>query len=295
MAGEGWAIFSLIAAVFSAAMFLVNQYLKQPGHMLVFWSRVCVLIFLAPVMTKFDLPTDWRFYAAVLATVFVGTVADIRTFNVSAKYGGGVVSRLQPLIVWGSFFLWFVFDPNLLMVYAQHPVNTMLIMATLGACVYFAQKMNTCPITKSAMIEMTPALLGYVLTTVLNKYAMAHGNLHGAVLGYMYVQSTIAVLVLGPYVLWKEKTLGLKAQPWAGKAMVAAALLMSFSWLCHMIYKNYAMAFTPNPAYQAALNLTAPIFIWVFYRFTRHKEEADVASGFGVVLCAVLLALLTVR
>lgn len=295
MEGPGWIIFSLIAAFFSAVMYLVNQYLKQPGHMLVFWSRVAVIIFLTPVMTKLHLPTDWRFYAAVLATVFVGTVSDIKTFNISAKYGGGVVSRVQPLIVWGSFFLWFAFDPSLFGKYLAHPLNTLGILLALAGCVYFSQRLNRCSITRAAFIEMLPALCGYVLTTVLNKYAMGHGEVHGAVIGYMYVQSIIAVCVLGPYVAWREKGFRAVSQKWVTKGMLAATLLMTFGWISHMVYKNYAMAFTQNPAYQAALNLTAPVFISAFYFFVKHKEEADVKSGFGIVACAVLLALLTVR
>lgn len=295
MAGSGWVLFSLVAAVFSAGMYLTNQYLKQPGHVLVFWSRVLVVIVLSPIIPFFDLPTDWRFYAVLVATVFFGTVADMRTFNVSAKYGGGVVSRVQPLVVWGTFFLWFLFDPALLQKYAAHPFNTAGILLALGGCVFFAQRLNKCAITKAAMIEMLPALFGYTMTMVLNKYAMAHGNLHGAVIGYMYIQSVIAVIVLGPYVAWKEKDLGLKAKNWLTKGMIAAALLMTVSWIGHMIFKNYAMAFTQNPAYQVALNLTTPVFIAAFYFFVKHKEEADVKSGFGVVLCAVLLVLLTVR
>jgi len=135
MLSWGWGIFSLIGAVFLAAMFLVNQYLKQPGHVLVFWSRVIVVVGLSPFVAHMALPDDWRFYAAVTATVFLGTVADIRTFNVSAKYGGGVTSRLQPLIVWGSFFLWFLFDPQIIDTYIAHPYNTAGVLAALAGCV----------------------------------------------------------------------------------------------------------------------------------------------------------------
>ena len=77
--------------------------------------------------------------------------------------------------------------------------------------------------------------------------------------------------------------------------MLAAVLLGGFSWICHMIYKNYSMAFVPNPSYQAAILLTAPVFIAAFYHLTKHKEEADVKSGMGIVACALLLALLTVN
>jgi len=297
MTGWGWVLFATISAGFASGFFLVNQYLRQPGYLLVFWMRLLVVVFLAPLMRTLSWPTEPGFYIAVFFTVICGTFADIRSFNVSARYGGGVVARVQPVTVWGSFLLWFVFDPKLIFTYLDHPLNTAGILAALAGCVYFSMRLNKCAITKAALIDMAPALAGYTLTTVLNKYAMDHGPLEGAVYGYMFVQSVLAAIFTGIYALIKARhhpeqgvTTG-----WANQQMLAAALIAGFLWICHMIYKNYAMAFTPNPSYPAAILLTAPVFIAVFYHFTKHKEEADVASGMGIVACALVLALFTVH
>ncbi|MDE1151445.1 MAG: hypothetical protein PW788_02815 [Micavibrio sp.] len=297
MAGWGWVILSLIAAVFLAGFYLVNQYLRQPGHILVFWVRVLVVIFLSPLISRLSLPTDWHFYAAVLLTVLVATFADIRTFNVSAKYGGGVVARVQPVTVWGAFLLWFLFDPQLITQYLSHPWNTAGILAALGGCVFFSMRLNKCQVTRAAMIEMAPALVGYTFTTVLNKYALSHATLESGVYSYMFVQSVFAAVIIGIYAMIRAKYYPVAGSTtgWVTKPMLAATLLATFTWICHMTYKNYAMAFTPNPSFQAALLLTAPVFISIFYHFARHKEEGDVKSGMGIVACALLLALMTVR
>ncbi len=294
MQGWGWPFFSLVAALFSAAMLLVNQYLKQPGHILVFWMRVVIVLVMTPFMTQVALPTDPVFYGIVLLTVFFGTGADIRSFNVSAQYGGGVVSRVQPLIVWVSFFLWFFFDPEIFWRYLAHPFNTAGIVLALLGCVWFASRLNKCRISRDALIQMLPALFGYALTTVLNKYAMNHGPLTGVVFGYMYIQSVFAVVIIGGYAAWREKGDSVSVF-WRTKIMILTAFLAAAAWIGHMIFKNYAMVFVPNPSYQAAINLTTPVFIALFYLAVRHKEEADVKSGMGVVACAILLALLTVR
>jgi hypothetical protein len=292
----GWALFSLIAAVFSAGFFLVNQYLRQPGHLLVFWMRLLVVLCLSPLAAGLELPANPRFYLAVLVTVFVGTFSDIRTFNACTVYGGGVVSRVQPLTVWGTFLLWLAVDPGMISAYAARPFNTAGILAALAGCVYFAMRLEKCKITRAAFLYVLPALCGYTLTNVLNKYAMGLGSLDGAVYGYMYVQSALAVLLIGAYSLWAEAK-GARippVKPWATKEMLAATLIAGFSWICHMIYKNYAMAFTPNPSYQVAINLTTPVFIEGFYYLAKHREEADVKSGMGIVACAALLAVMTV-
>lgn len=294
MSGWGWVFASLIAAIFSAGFYLVNQYMKQPGHLLVFWMRVVIVAAMTPMMLYVELPTDPRFYAAVLVTVFVGTFSDIRIFNASAMYGGGVVSRVQPVTVWCAFLLWFFFDPGLLMKYAERPLNTAAILAALIGCVFFAMRLNKCEVTKSALIYTAPALAGYTLTTVLNKYAMDHGPLEGAVYGYMYVQSVIAVFLIGGYTLYRGIGPATTVS-WVNTKMLKAVLLLSAAWLCHMIFKNYAMAFTANPSYQAAINLSTPVFIALFYMAAKHKEEAAVWPGMGIVACAVLLALASTR
>lgn len=292
--GGGWAAFSVGAAVFSAAFFLVNQYFRLPGHMVVFWMRVITVLLMTPYMAHVPLPQDPLFYLIMLVTVVCGTGADIRAFNVSAKYGGGVVSRVQPLIVWGSFFLWFFFDPAIIRRYIDHPYNTAGILLALFGCVWFATRLNRCRITRAAFIDMLPALAGYTVTTVLNKYAMHMAPLESAVFGYMYIQSVFAVVMIGGYAAWREREAVLPPS-WRLGTMMAAAGLASLAWIGHMVQKNYAMAFTPNPSYQAALNLTTPVFIALFYLAVGHKEEADVRSGFGIVACALLLAFLTVR
>lgn len=294
MQGWGWIAFSLVSAGFSAGIYLVNQYLRQPGYLLVFWMRVLIVIFLTPVMRWFPMPDDPAFYLAVMLTVFAATYADIRTFDASAKFGAGVVSRVSPATVWIAFFLWFLFDPRLLTAYAARPFNTAGVLLALFGCVYFAMRLHRCAVTRAALLYMLPALLCYALSTVLNKYAMGRGRLESVVYGYMYFQSILAVLVMGAYALWRQKEAP-REGGWAGKRMLAAALVACFTWLCSMIYKNYAMAFTPNPSYLAALGLTAPVFIALFYRLAGHREEADVASGMGIVASAVLLALMTVR
>ncbi len=294
MAGWGWVLFAVIAAVFAGGFYLINQYLRQPGHLLVFWMRVLAVLFMTPFVARMRLPDDPKFYLAVLATVFVGTFSDIRSFNASAQYGGGVVARVQPLTVWGTFLLWLAVDPSLIGQYADHPFNAAFILLALGGCVYFSMRLNKCQITRSAFFYMAPALAGYTVTNALNKYAMMHGPLEGAVYGYMYAQSVIAVVAIGIYALLHESRRK-SAQTWATPNMFAAALLATLTWICHMIYKNYSMAFTPNPGYQGAIILISPVFIAVFYHFVGHREEADVKSGMGIVACAILLALATVH
>lgn len=302
MRGGGWAVFGMFGAFFSAGFYLVNQYLRQPGHLLVFWSRVLTALALVPLIGHLALPTSPVFYIAVSLTVVFSVFGDIRTFNASAVHGAGVVSRLMPLTVWGSFFVWFLFDPSLLVKYLNNPPLAFGICVALGACVFFAMRLNRDRVHRSVFIELLPALLAYTATTVLNKYAMNHGPLIGAVFAYMFVQSSLAAVLTGFYALWRLRmptapriTPELAARGFSpASALAVASVMMAAVWIAHMVYKNSAMAYVSSPAYVAALGLTAPVFISLYYRLTGHREEGDVLSGYGVVFCALALVVLTI-
>jgi len=307
MLGSGWAWFSLVSAVFSAGFYLVNQYWRMPGDFLVFTMRIMIVALMTPFVHTLAWPQNPMFYAAVAVTVMVGTSSDVRTFNASAKFGAGMVSRLMPVTVLIAFFLWFAVRPALLFEYLARPWLTLGVLVSLGACVYFAMRLNRCEVSRSAMVYMAPALTGYTITTVLNKYAMDFGvgadDFSGVVLGYMYVQSLIALALVGPYILWKRRgkpaplVQTVPTVPAAPalqmKPLLAASFAAAVVWISHMVFKNYAMAYSESPSYQAAINLTAPVMIAIVYRIVGHREETDVRAGMGIVAAALLLVFVT--
>lgn len=292
MASGGWAVSALIAAVFTACIFTLNQYIKQPGYLLVFFSRITTVICMTPFMGLIPWPENPWFYAIVATTAFFGASGDIRTFNVSAQYGGGVVSRTMPLVIFFSFFLWFFIDHALFWKYLEHPLNTAGIIASLLGVGYFSSRIKKCTISKSAFFAMLPALLCYTLTILLNKYSMGMGEYSGVVFGYMYVQSVAAIFTTGGYALWRRRKE--KAKIHNRKKLLWGAVAFSLLWIASMTFQGYTLVFTPNPSYLFAIAQLSSVMIAVFYHFTGHKEEADVKAGFGITACAILLILMSV-
>lgn len=306
MQGGGWALYALAAAVFSAMLFVVNQYMRQPGDMLMFLMRVFIILMMLPFARQIDWPADAGFYGVVFLSVLASTSSDIRAFDVSAKYGGGVVSRVMPVTVLAGFVLWFFFDPSLLLSYASRPAQAAAIALAMGLCVFCAVRMNRCDVSRAALRDMAPALAGYTLIILLNKFAIDYGagagSFAGVVYGYMFAQSLMAVLVAGPYMAWRRHRRGRAASAPAAASVVPRRLLpamllgggmVAAAWIAHMAFKNYAIAYTANPAYQAAINLTAPVMILLFYRMIGHREGGDVRYGMGIVGAVLLLVLAT--
>lgn len=302
----GWALYAVIAAVFSAGFYLTNQYMKQSGRRVVFWMRAMIVAVMTPFIPLLHWPQEPSFYGIVILTALFGTTADIRTMDATAKYGGGVVARVMPVTVVAAFFLWFFFAPGLLQGYLNEPLRALCICLALGGCVFFAVRLHKCEVSRAAMIYMLPALSGYTATTILNKSAMQFGDFShdyaGVVFGYMYIQSWSAIILIGlfsgPAAIFFSgpAAAAKKLKPEAGfKKVLAAAILVSLVWIGHMTFKNYAVAYTPHPSYQAAVNLTAPVFISIIYLFLGHREKANVRDGMGIVVSVLLLVLMTVK
>ncbi|MDD9901312.1 MAG: hypothetical protein OXT65_10065 [Alphaproteobacteria bacterium] len=293
MAAGGWAVFSLCCAFFMAAFALVNQYVRQPGLLIVFGMRLGVTVTMLPFALLIPWPPEPAFYIIVFCTAGFAVWGDACYLNASAKYGGGVAARMMPYSIWGAFLLWIPFDLGILGRYAANPLNTAIILAALAGCVFFAQRQRKCEISRSALLDMIPFVISASVTTVLNKLAMGYGTHTGAVYGYMLFQCFCASTLLGALLWWKHRK---KALPnFDKKRLGRASLLLAGIWITSMFFKNYTMVYTPNPAYFLAITLTAPVFIALYYLVVRHKETADVKSGMGVVACAILLALASVR
>ena len=289
LSGLGWILFSVLAAVGSAGMYLVNQYARIPGVYLVITSRVLVILAtLAPAL-YFGMPADPLFYLGVCITAVVGVAGDVRVFNVSARYGGGVTSRVMPLQVFGGFILWLAIHPEQITDYLASPARSLGVLTSLGVCVWFSTRLHKCTISKAAFAELLPAIFFYAITITFNKFAIDHASVNSGVFNYMFVQCLIAVPMFGLYSHCNRREHIKTSRLLTARVFKAGAVLF-LCWTGHMIFKLYAMAWTDNPAYVAAIILTAPLFIQGYYRLTGHAEKADIGAGLGIVASAMLLA-----
>ncbi len=309
-----WIPPAFFASVMLAGIFLLNQYYKLPGEKLVLWSRGFVILALAPVMYGLSLPGDPVFYLAVCVTAVFAAIGDARCFDVCAKYGGGVVSRLQALTIWVSFFLWMIVNPSIIAEYLARPFWSLGILAALSACFYFAVSLRKCDVSRAAFVAILPVVTLYGANMVLAKIAMAHSGLHSGVFGYALVQSILVIAFIhagrlfralrktanpasvssAPDVVAETVDTPLAPAP-ARKLLLTGALVMAAVWLSQVSLKNYAFTFSANPAYVAAVLELSPVWVLLCYRFTGHKEEADIKAGLGIMASAVVLSLLTIR
>ncbi len=291
--GAGWVFAALILSFLGAVAVLINQYLKFPGNILVFWSRVIIVITMTPLMYFIEWPSNPLFYAAVAATGVGAGFADVRLYNVVAKHGGGVVARSLPFVIFMTFPLWFLFDHELFIKYVDQPFTTLGIIIVLLGVGFFASNLKKCDVSSVAVKALMPSLVAYAVIDLLSKYAMQLGSPEGVVFCYLYIQSVVVIPIIGGHLFANQEKFE-KIFIYDSKKVIGAAALLAFLWISAMIFKNTAMISVPNPAYLSAMTQLSPVLISIFYYITKHKEEGDVASGFGIVVCAILLSLLVI-
>lgn len=291
--GAGWVFATLLLAVLAAVTVLINQYLKFPGNLLVFWSRIMIVAVMTPLMYFIDWPSNPIFYLAVAATGVGAGFADVRLYNVVAKHGGGVVARSLPFVIFITFPLWFLFDHELFFKYIDQPFITLGIICVLSGVGFFASNLKKCEVSKVAVKALMPSLITYAIIDLLSKYAMQLGSYEGVVFCYLYVQSVVVIPIIGGH-LFVNREKFKKTFIYDHKKIIGASAGLAFLWIVAMIFKNTAMISVPNPAYLSAMTQLSPVLISIFYYIVKHKEEGDVASGFGIVVCAILLSLLVI-
>jgi hypothetical protein len=289
-----WVLLAVMSAVFTAMFYLINQYYKKPGILIVLLSRILIVIFMMPVWFFVEMPTSPAFYVIVFLSALLGVYGDVKMMDAAARFGGGVVSRLQPFTLIVAFLLWFIFMPSIIYHYLAEPWVALGIMTAIMMAVFFASRMRKIPVNKEAIVMTAPALMAYALAICMNKLAMNEEAMTTAVYGYMFFQSLFAVPLCYSVMLYQKHVVIFdQSLLWRDKKLLLAGGLMFIAWFFHMIFKMYAVGMTVNPSYVATINLIAPLFIILFYKVTGHHEEADVKNGLGILAAAFVLAVLT--
>ncbi len=291
-----WPFLSVIAAIVLCGNLLVSQIYKIPGQYLVVGLRLLVLIVSLPIVFFIPAPDDLRFYIAVGLNGIIAGFSDIQTFNVAAKHGGGVVSRVLPFQIFIIFIMWLILHPEIIQEYIARPLNSAGILVALAGCVYFSSHMRKCSISNDAMKSLIFPLFGYAIGFVLAKYAFDHSPFHSGVYYYILFQTVVQLPCLLACGLISDKPfIKIDLRQLFTKTIFITAGFIFVFWMIHMIAKNYANTLTPNPSYVAALVLTTPVWMLIIYKIMGHREDANAKAGIGLTISAILLSILNLN
>lgn len=297
MSGLTWVLYAVIAAITAAAIKIVSERVKIKAIHLMVWLRIFAVLMLFPFILFLPAPSDPLFYLLVAVTAFIFVYSDLHAFGLAAKNGAGVVSRIEPLITVVVFFLWTAITPSLLSVYIESPLRTLGIFGALGGATYFALRLRRCAVSLETLRYMWKPLLVSAVGTVIAKTAIDLVDPLSGAFYYTWMQGIFMLCIYGvisktPLLANRVPDFGMQSLFFTRNALVAGLCAAVFH-VVHMIAKYHAYAATENPAYISVVLLTGPLWILLFYKATKRREDADILSGLGVVFCALLLIFAT--
>lgn len=296
MSGLAWAVFALASAFLRSGSALIGEFSRVSSLHLMFWMRVVGFLLLLPVVFLVEWPGNPYYYLCVIATGFIFAFYDVLVFSLTARHGAGVVTRLEPLMVWGVFFLWVLVTPSLLLDYIQNPVRGGGVLLSILACVYFSLRLKKCTISMDALKILWPYILMASVGLVLSKTAMNLSPFHSGILFYGFIQCAIALPI---YVLLvsRNKFNLVGGEDFenrvTGRRTVFFGVMTGLIWTIANIVKYYGITLAENPAYITVFGLTSPLWVLLVYKGIGRKEKAEIWPGLGIVASAAALIICT--
>jgi hypothetical protein len=284
-----WVGLSIGSAVTAAIMPIMHERIRAERLSMLFWLRMVMLIVALPVLCFVGWPTDPTFYVATMVTAFIWAYADLSSFRATEEFGAGAITRLIPLNVIVTFFMWIVVEPNVLHSYFDNPVKGIGVLISIAGAVFFAMRLQRHPVSRHAIRALGPVILMSGMGVVFAKIALdsvGAGSLHSGVFGYMVVQAFFMILIFGALeAVWHP----VPRAVFTGSVAMQTGLIMGLISVAHLIFKSYAYQMVSNPAYVSVVILTTPLWVLLYYKLIKHQDVGDVKSGLAVVACAAAL------
>lgn len=288
-----WQIGGLLMGLVQAVYLLINQHFRISARILMLWRGFGVFALMFPVALYLGhWPNTSSFYLLIIASGLLIGIFDRMTFQATAQYGAGVVSRLLALCLPVGFLLWGVLHPGHFALLAEKPLAFLIPVALIGV-VLSVLFMRRSPLGHTALMALIPTYFIGGTIDVLSKTAMLAGQGHGFVIFMVY--GSLTALISGLVnVFWRERSmppvkLGDVFSPTIIRGGVSAVLVVTV----YLLLKTSSLVTTPNPAFLAALNLMAPFWILLWNRLKNVQDDSNLWAGLGCVISAFMLILAT--
>ncbi|MEM0950639.1 MAG: hypothetical protein AAGI66_00675 [Cyanobacteria bacterium P01_H01_bin.74] len=301
-----WLPLAIWASWSQAGYFLTSEIFKQPVNLTLWCSRVISLsVLLLLLAGSSNYPHDQEFYWLVIIGAFLITLADLIKINLCLTKSAGLLSRLSPVEVIFTFFLWTAINPALFQYYCQNPLRIGLMVLALLGCLGFSLRLKRCALSFSGLIQLLPAFGLMAVAIVLGKLAIQRVPVDEAIVPYMTVQSVTGLLLYSGIAVTRylaDQKNGVNSAFLSTQSLLnpsvnwrcwQAAGLMALCWLMAVPCKWIAIQQVENPSYITMIGLSEPLWILLFYKMTGKREPGDLKSSFGILACVVVFLIAT--
>ncbi len=268
-----WWLWGSLAGVVTATYILYNQQIKMGSALFMVYRGVGLALVMLPFSVFFPFNPGMEFWSLCVITGLIIAYSDNRFFNVVSKCGAEVGAALQPLSIGITFFMWFVFKPSQIIEYWHMPLRFLIVLLCLSGFTWTIMTISHNAKYYRALKYLLPSLFLCSVIDNLQKVIMDCGIKDVYAASFYYIMITSFFAGLGNLVVFirknKDWTQILFNSRNLSLGMLAAAMVA-----VAVAVKNFGMAYTPNPAYIAALIFLYPVWIKLMNNvYIRYKSE----------------------
>lgn len=254
-----WWLCGLISGVITAVYIYFNQILKMPTAMFMIYRGVGLALAMLPFSYFFPFHPGWQFWGLCMLSGLLIAYSDNRFFNTATNYGAEISSALQPLSIVITFFLWLAIDSSQLTEYWHSPLRFFFILLCLGGFTAASIMLRQTSANYRVLKYLLPGVIMIAAIDNLQKIIMGLDVAQIGAASFYYLMITSFFAGLGNMIVFvrKERNLRMLLVPrniFCGMSIVSLAGIA-------VIFKNFAMAYTPNPAYVSVLIFLYPVWI----------------------------------
>lgn len=284
-----WWVWALVSGIVTAVYVFCNQLLKMPTAMFLVYRGVGLSLFMLPFSFAFSFNPGWQFWALCFITGIMISYNDNRFFNTVANYGAEISSSLQPLCIGVTFFLWLALKPEQIIEYWHSPLRFFLILLCLTGFTFAILLIRRTPANYQALKFLLPSLFLTAFVDGFQKLIMEYGITNISAASFYYIMLTSFFAGLGNlwvFIRCEHNSLKLLLLP---RNLFLGMSLVSLAGIA-VAFKNFGMAYTPNPAYVSALIFLNPVWIMMTNNIYLHFKKY---TGYQRINRYLLLLLLS--
>ncbi len=287
-----WFLLALASSLFSALGMYMHQRMGGSNAATAVWLKIIALMIAIPVLIEVGLPQDPMFYVFTAAAAIIWCFNDLIYFEAVKNHGAALLSRLGPLGIILGFVAWFAINPELLQKYLADMPRFIGVSAALLLTVICAAFLKRCQFSASAIKAIWPIIIAAAVGIILLKMAVDYAPENQGVFGYVGFEAGMMLIFYAVYFGLKRRSAftetfslqGLKSGGIVGLLLVAA-----------VITRTYAHKNVDHPAFVSAIGMLDVIWLIILTKMSGWKDDSNKIAGLGIVLAALLIALLKIK
>ena len=265
-----WLFFAVLTSILYATYHIGNQESKLKAELFIIYRGFLTAVVATPFVLIYHYIFPWQFYALILFQGITISYMDYKYFQAFQKFGAENVNSITPLTVMITFILWLIIEPSMIDTYLAHPLRSIIIIASLMGIIYAVMNYHQQKIGKESLKFVVPLLILSSLIDISNKVITNYAE--GHLLALTFHRVAFTGLIIGSINLILNHHKNIKLKELIDLKNIYRGSFILLLVLC-MISINFAMHYSPNPAYTSAVTYLSVIWIMLINKFIAYSDK----------------------